>query len=148
MPSDTTDPQGSHCASAVCRASADQALAFLGDGFALGQWALGCWQTEAIGGGVVRGRSLFDDSPSWVRPVVDEARMVVTYHVGGAPDSLHPRIHAAVEAGPSASHCRISLHASRTADMDDARWLRLVRCHELEVLLIQARLERHANPVS
>ena len=134
----------SHCASVVCRVSAPQALAFLADGLQLGQWALGCWQTEAVGGGVVRGRSLFDDTPSWVRPVVDEARMTVSYHVGGAPDALSPRIHAVVAADPDG--CRISLHASRTPDMDDARWLRLMRCHELEVLLIQARLEHQAAP--
>ena len=64
-----------HSASVLCRASPQQALHFLGDGLALGQWALGCWQTEAVGGGVVRGHSLFDDTPSWVRPVVDSARL-------------------------------------------------------------------------
>lgn len=133
-----------HSASVHCRASTQQALDFLCDGLALGQWALGCWQTEAVGGGMVRGHSLFDDTPSWVRPVVDEARMTVSYHVGGAPDALSPRIHAVVEVDPDG--CRISLHASRTPDMDDARWLRLVRCHELEVLLIQARLEHQAAP--
>ena len=133
-----------HSASVLCCASPQQALDFLGDGQALGQWALGCWQTESIGGGVVRGHSLFDDTPSWVRPVVDSVRLTVTYHVGGAPDALAPRIHATVEPDAATGGCRIALHASRGADMDDARWLRLVRCHELEVLLIQARLERSA----
>ncbi|MDB5858808.1 MAG: hypothetical protein JWQ76_2497 [Ramlibacter sp.] len=132
----------SHSASAPCRVPASEALAFLADGLQLGTWAFGCWQAEAVGGGVVRGRSLFDDSTSWVRPTADAASMTVVYHVGGAPDALTPRIHALVQADPAG--CRISLHATRTADMDDARWLRLVRCHELEVLLIQARLERRA----
>jgi hypothetical protein len=131
-----------HSASVHCRASTQQALDFLGDGLALGQWALGCWQTEAVGGGVVRGHSLFDDTPSWVRPVVDSPSLTVTYHVGGAPDALAPRIHATVEPDAATGGCHVTLHASRGADMDDARWLRLVRCHELEVLLIQARLER------
>ena len=54
-----------YSASVHCRASTQQALDFLGDGLALGHWALGCWQTEAVGGGVVRGHSLFDDTPSW-----------------------------------------------------------------------------------
>lgn len=136
-------PLPSHSVSVICQVPAPQALAFLADGLQLGHWALGCWQTEAVGGGVVRGRSVFDDTPSWVRPAVDEVRMTVSYHVGGAPDALSPRIHAVVQADPDG--CRISLHASRTPDMDDARWLRLVRCHELEVLLIQARLERQAS---
>lgn len=144
MPIDNPLLSPSHCATVACRVPAPRALAFLADGLTLGRWALGCWRTEAVGGGVVRGHSLFDDTPSWVRPAMDEARMTVTYHVGGAPDALQPRIHATVEAGADTDGCRISLHASRTADMDDARWLRLVRCHELEVLLIQARLERGA----
>src|SRR5918993_2102050 len=148
MPGDHPDLPAAHCASAHCQASPDAALAFLADGLALGRWALGCWQTEAVGGGVVRGRSLFDDQPSWVRPVADAAAMTVTYHVGAAPDALQPRIRARIEPGADTGSCRISLLASR-GDMDDDRWLRLVRCHELEVLLIQARLALPAPaPVS
>jgi hypothetical protein len=139
-------PPASHSASAACRVPAAQALAFLADGLQLGTWALGCWETESVGDGVVRGHSLFDGSASWVRPVADADRMTVVYHVGGAHYALHPRISAVVEDDPAG--CRISLHAWRTAGMDDARWLRLVRCHELEVLLIQARLERRAATAS
>ena len=139
-----TATTSSHSASVHCRAGTQQALDFLSDGLALGQWALGCWQTQAVGDGVVRGHSLFDDSPSWVRPVMDASRRTVTYHVGGAPDALTPRIHATVEPDAATGGCRISLHATRDAGMDDARWLRLVRCHDLEVLLIQARLDRNA----
>jgi len=128
-----------HSASADCAVPAAQALAFLADGLQLGTWALGAWQTEAAGEGVVRGHSLFDGAPSFVRPVADAAQGTVTYHVGGAPDALRPRIRAVVEALGEAA-CRVHLQAERTTDMDDARWLRLVRCHELEVLLIQARL--------
>ena len=132
-----------HRASVLCAVPAPRALDYLADGLQLGRWALGCWDTESAGDGVVRGHSLFDGSPSWVRPVVDRARMTVVYHVGGAPDALHPRIHAVVEPVESpAPGCRISLHATRAPGMDDARWLRLVRCHEVEVLLIQAHLAR------
>lgn len=134
----------SHTASALCEVPARQAYEFLCDGLQLGHWALGSWQTEAAGDGVVRGRSLFDGQPSWVRPVGDAARLAVAYHVGAAPDALRPRIHAVVEpvAAPDdrGEQCRVSLNATRTPDMDDARWLRLVRCHEVEVLLIQSRL--------
>jgi hypothetical protein len=140
---------GSHCASVVCRVRAQEALAFLADGVRLGHWALGCWQTEPIGDGVVRGHSLFDDQPGCVRPVMDEARMTVVYHVGATADALSPRISAIVEpvAGTDGAggSCRVSLHAMRTPGMDDARWLRLMRCHEVEVLLIQARLELGAR---
>ncbi len=134
-----------HRASAVCRVSADAALVFLADGLKLGQWAMGCWQTRFVGDGVVQGHSLFDDQPSWVRPVADTAGLTVVYHVGSSPDALSPRISAVVEPGTAFGQgtncCRIALHASRTPGMDDDRWLRLMRCHEVEVLLIQARLD-------
>ncbi|MGK6307516.1 hypothetical protein [Variovorax sp. DT-64] len=142
-----------HCASVLCQVPALQALEFLADGLQLGRWALGCWDTAPAGEGVVRGRSLFDDQPSWVRPVADRTRMAVVYHVGGAPDALSPRIRAtvepieALEAADEAPCCRISLHAERAPDMDDARWLRLMRCHEVEVLLIQARLALPPHPL-
>ena len=144
MSTPTQDASSSHCASVECRVSAQRALAFLADGIQLGHWALGCWQTEPVGAGVVRGHSLFDDQPGYVRPVMDESRMTVVYHVGGTPDALSPRISAVVEpiAATAGASCRISLLATRTADMDDARWLRLMHCHEVEVLLIQGRLER------
>ena len=141
-----------HCASVLCNIPARQALDFLADGLQLGRWALGCWDATPVGDGVVRGRSLFDDQPSWVRPVADHAALCVTYHVGGSCDALNPRIQAfvepvePVEAGDPSATCRIVLHAERGPDMDDARWLRLVRCHEVEVLLIQSRLALQATP--
>jgi hypothetical protein len=146
----TNIPSSEHCASVVCPVPAARALAFLADGIALGRWALGCWQTHHIdndgGNGIVKGHSLFDDQPGWVRPVADAERMTVTYHVGGSPEALSPRIQATVEPGSAFGQgdgcCRISLRASRTPDMDDARWQRLVHCHEVEVLLIQAQLAR------
>ncbi|MGJ7507518.1 hypothetical protein [Variovorax sp. GT1P44] len=152
MPMFNDSPPGSassHCASVVCGVAANEALAFLADGVELGHWALGCWQTEPIGDGVVRGRSLFDDQPGCVRPVLDTARMTVIYHVGATADALSPRISAVVEpaarADGAGDACRVSLLATRMPGMDDARWLRLMRCHEVEVLLIQARLERRAT---
>lgn len=131
-----------HRATVRCAVSAELALAFLGDGLQLGRWALGCWQTEPAGDGVVRGHSLFDGQPGWVRPVVDAAKGTVTYHVGGSPDALVPRIVARVRPESGHAHCSITLEAERTPGMDDARWLRLVRCHEVEVLLIEALLAR------
>ncbi|WP_049808489.1 hypothetical protein ABL850_31880 [Variovorax paradoxus] len=131
-----------HSASVVCRIPAAVALAFLADGLQLGRWALGCWQTVAVGDGVVRGQSLFDGQPAWVLPVVDARAASVVYHVGGAPDALTPRIRATVQPEHGGTACRIGLHAERTPDMDDARWLRLMRCHEVEVLLIDALLRQ------
>lgn len=129
-----------HCASVRCQVPAPIAQAFLADGVRLGGWALGCWQAEPVGGGVVRGHSLFDGQPAWVRPVPDAQGFGVTYHVGGSAATLVPRIRATVEPTPDGAACQIGLHAERTAGMDDARWLRLVRCHEVEILLIEAQL--------
>lgn len=127
-----------HVASAECAAAPDEALAFLADGLRLGEWALGAMRTQEVAPGVVRGFSLFDGSACLVRPVPDAAAATVTYHVGSRPAQLVPRIRAQVV--PSPRGCTVSLHAWRTPEMDDARWLRLVRCHEVEILLIQARL--------
>lgn len=144
MMSMTSNPTPSHCASIVCEVPAHHAFVFLSDGLRLGLWALGSWQPEPVGDGVVRGRSLFDDQPTWVRPVAGPARWTIAYHVGAAPDQLRPRIRAVVEPGETiglgANCCRVSLDAERDPSMDDARWQRLVRCHEVEILLIQARL--------
>jgi hypothetical protein len=38
--------------------------------------------------------------------------------------------------------CVVSLIAWRVTAMDDARWERLIACHEVEIRLIQALLER------
>ena len=133
-----------HCVSVLCSVPATRAFAFLSDGDKLGQWALGCWDARAVGAGVFRGRSLFDDAVTWVRPVGDATRLEVDFHVGASADRLVPRIRALVVPGPAIGRddhcCDVSLLAWRDAGMDDARWLRLVRCHEVEVLLIQARL--------
>ncbi|MES2531918.1 MAG: hypothetical protein V4636_12850 [Pseudomonadota bacterium] len=146
------DGPGVHRASVLCDVPALQAFAFLADGLQLGTWALGAWDTQPVGDGVVRGRSLFDDQPGWVRPVGDAARLRIDYHVGGSPEALTPRILATIEPvsidggnGDVTARCRITLHAARDPGMDDARWLRLVRCHEVEVLLIQGRLAMAAS---
>lgn len=142
-----TQPPEAHCASVWCQVPAQQAFAFLADGLALGQWALGAWHTVAVGEGVVRGQSLFDDQPSWVRPVGDLARLTIDYHVGSSPtpcSRVSARWCKPESLGRGAGCCQVSLHAVRSPGMDDARWLRLVRCHEVEVLLIEARLALQA----
>src|SRR5262249_34214322 len=49
-----------HVATAIVAASAEAAFAFMIDGLALGRWALGSFDTEALENGVFRGHSLFD----------------------------------------------------------------------------------------
>lgn len=133
-----------HLANAHCPVPVAQALAFLADGLRLGRWGLGSMDTVEVAPGVVRGTSLFDGSHSYIRPVADVAAGTVTYHVGSDPTRLTPRIQAQVSPAPGG--CTVVLHARRSADMDDARWQRLVRCHEVEILLIQAQLAAWHSP--
>lgn len=133
-----------HIARADCPVPVATALAFLADGLRLGRWGLGSMDTVTVAPGVVRGTSLFDGSHSYIRPEADVATGTVTYHVGSDPGRLTPRIQARVTPAPAG--CTVALQARRSPDMDDARWQRLVRCHEVEVLLIQAQLSALAFP--
>lgn len=133
-----------HEVDATCRVPAALAFLFLGDGRSLGRWALGSWNTEEVGDGVFRGHSLFDDQPAYIRLESLAAEMRVIYHVGGLPSALNRRIEAYVcEDDEDPSACRVVLRAERPPDMSDERWTRLVRCHEVEVMLIQSRVERY-----
>ncbi len=145
-PSGVTVPALSHCASVVIGVPAARAFDFLLDGMALGHWALGSFNTRQVAPEVYAGHSLFDGEVAYVRPVGDRANWRIDWHVGSTPDHLQPRIAATVvpgsAAGLHADQCQVHLFAWRHHDMSDARWLRLVRCHEVEILLIQAQLER------
>ena len=136
----------SHSISVWVEAPAERAYDFLLDGHALGRWALGAFATEALQDGVFRGRSLFDDQAVLVRPVGYRQGWRVEYHVGNDPEHLVPRIVAQVVPGPDlgyeAGRAQITLLAWRHREMSDERWYQLQRCHELEVLLIRAQLER------
>jgi hypothetical protein len=136
----------SHCVTVEVRVPAERAYGFLMDGLALGRWALGAWATKAMGDGLFVGRSLFDGSEAWLRLTGDPERLTVDYHLGSGRTALVPRIMARVVPGPVTGrpegHCLVSLIAWRDAAMDDARWHRLVACHEAEILLIKALIEQ------
>lgn len=129
----------SHCVSAECAVPARRAYAFLSDGLAVGRWALGSFNAKRVGRNLFRGRSLFDGAPVHYRPVGDPARLIVDYHVGADPKALVPRVMARV-VGRGSRSCLVMLVAWRDASMTDARWERLVACHEVEIRLIQAQL--------
>lgn len=138
----------SHCTTAVCEATAEAAFAFLADPSRLGSWALGCWDAEPVGGGTVRGASLFDASTAYVRADPEPARLLVDFAVGADPDELVHRISARVIPGPvlgfDESSSVVTLLAWRPAGMPDDRWSRLVVSHEAEILLLRARIEEAA----
>ena len=138
----------SHCATAVCDATAELAFAFLADPSRLGSWALGCWDAQPAGEQTVRGVSLFDASTAYVRADPEPTRLLVDFAVGAGPDELVHRISARVIPGPvlglEASRSLVTLLAWRPADMPDDRWSRLVASHEAEILLLCARIEETA----
>lgn len=138
----------SHCTTAVCDATAEEAFAFLADPARIGSWALGCWDALPVGERTVLGRSLFDASPAYVRADPDSARLGVDFAVGSDPDELVQRISARVIPGPALGYegarSLVTLLAWREAGMSDERWSRLVASHEAEILLLRARIEESA----
>ena len=129
----------SHCVSAECAVPARRAYAFLVDGIAVGRWALGSFDAKKVGPNLFRGRSLFDGADVHYRPVGDAGRLTVDYHVGTNPRALVPRVMARVVPRTTRS-CLVMLIAWRDPAMTDARWERLMACHEVEIRLIQAHL--------
>ena len=134
----------SHCVTAECAVPARRAYEFLSDGLAVGRWALGSVDARRVGPNLFRGRSLFDGAEVLYRPVGDAARLIVDYHVGTSPRALVPRVMARVVPGESTGRsrrsCLVSLLAWRDASMSEARWERLIACHEVEIRLVQAQL--------
>lgn len=108
---------------------------------ALGRWALGAFDTRKVGENLFRGTSLFDGKAMLVRPVGDPGKLLVDYHVGTSAARLAPRIMARVIPRTRRS-CLVSLVAWREPSMTDARWERLVACHETEIRLIQALIAK------
>jgi hypothetical protein len=134
----------SHCVTAECAVPARRAYDFLADGLEVGRWALGSFDARQVGRNLFRGRSLFDGANVLYRPVGDAARLIVDYHVGTNPRALAPRVMARVipgdATGRSRRSCLVTLVAWRDASMSEARWERLVACHEVEIRLVQALL--------
>lgn len=135
-----------HCADVRIAVGAKRAYHYLMNGIELGRWALGSFDTQEVSPGIFKGTSLFDEQTCLVKPVGDETRLRIEYHVGQTATALVPRIVAQIvpgnQLGEAADVCVLSLLAWRHRDMSDDRWLQLQRSHELEVLLIRARLER------
>jgi hypothetical protein len=139
-----------HHATVLVDAPAERALAFMADGLKLGTWAMGCWNTRAVGDGLFAGTSLFDGSRGFVRIVVDAALGQVDYHVGPSPDRLAhmntARIVPGATLGRDPASCVLTLLAWRPAAMDDASWHRIAITHEAELLLIRSWLAAGGPP--
>jgi hypothetical protein len=135
-----------HAVARLCRARLADALALLSTAAGLARWNLGLWHTQEQAPGWLSGRSLFGGGQGLAQVQVEAARGWVDYHVGVDAQHLVPRIQARVqpgaELGYADDHCLVTLMAWRSADMDEARWRRLCRTHEVEIDIIRAELER------
>ena len=138
-----------HCVSSVCDAPAQAAFEYLADAERVGEWALGCWDARPAADGVVRGTSLFDGTPAFVRTLPAADSMTVDFEVGVDPGRLERRISARVVAGGDLDgdtrRSLVILLAWRTEAMDDERWRRLTVAHDAEMLMLRARIERSAG---
>ncbi|MCC7319900.1 MAG: hypothetical protein IT542_02875 [Rubellimicrobium sp.] len=136
-----------HAHLASCRIAAPAAFAFdhLSDGHRLGRWALGSMDLVPAGEpGLWRGASLFDGSAAEVEIRPLPALGLIDFHLGPAGARM-PRVSIRVMPGPDwglpEDNCLVAMTTWRAGWMDDARWDRTRRTHELEVLLFKAQIE-------
>jgi hypothetical protein len=141
-----------HAVARLCRARLADALALLSTAAGLARWNLGLWHTQEQSPGWLGGSSLFGGGQGLAQVQVDTARGWIDYRVGVDAQHLVPRIQARVqpgaELGYADDHCLVTLMAWRSADMDEARWRRLCRTHEVEIDIIRAELERAPGALS
>ncbi|MBM4437888.1 MAG: hypothetical protein FJ029_11800 [Actinobacteria bacterium] len=71
-----------HVASALCAAPAERALHYLTSAQGMRGWCLGMMDCTEVKPRLLRGRSLFDGSESWVRIDMDNAKLCVDYWCG------------------------------------------------------------------
>lgn len=134
-----------HAASAEVAAPAERAFEYLSDGVRQGEWTLGSWDRERIGGDLFRGRSLYNGSEVYVRITRYPETLTVDYEVGPSPEQLTRRISARVVPGEvvkrDAGTCVVALMVWRTPDQDEAAWRQVGEIHRAEMHLIKGRLE-------
>jgi hypothetical protein len=139
-----------HVTAITIERDAQSVYDFMTDPQRLSRWSFGTWQTEIGPDGLVLGISLFDGSKTFVRIDGDAARLSIDYHLGPSPDELVPRIVVRVVPGPALgldpASSVLTFIAWRSGAMTDDRWRRLTACHEMEVVLIKALLERASQP--
>jgi hypothetical protein len=129
-----------HAATIEVAVPARVAFDYLADGIRQGEWTLGCWNRERVGDDLFRGRSLYDDTESYVRVLPRPELLLIDFEVGQSPDALVFRISIRLlERGPGASV--VGLMAWRPAGQSDESWRRVQDVHRAEIHLIKSRLE-------
>jgi len=142
-----------HTTTILASVSSERVIAFLRAPEEVGTWALGTWDTRPVNGheGVYVGRSLLDGAEqSFFRVAESDSAGTIDYEVGSAAGALAKRVSIKVVPGADFGHgpdtCLITLIGWRSKDMTDDRWRRLCAFHEVEILMIEARLRGKRPP--
>ncbi|MBC2835747.1 hypothetical protein [Paragemmobacter straminiformis] len=135
-----------HLASVRLDVPFDHAFDCLSDGHRLGRWALGSMDLRPTGEpGLWRGTSLFDGSGAEVEIRPDRRLGLIDFYLGPAGARV-PRVSIRVASGPDwglpETACLVAMTTWRAGWMDDARWQRTCKTHELEVLLFKSQIEQ------
>ncbi len=127
-------------------ASWESAFDYLVDPLNLGKWALGCWETESSDiKGLYVGRSLFDNEKSYFRIEENRELHLLDFFIGDKTvqqPCISIRIVAGVVYGQAESSCLLTINAWRDINSSDERWRQLCVCHETEIILLKALIER------
>ncbi len=134
-----------HLASVSIDAPFDTVFDALADGHRLGRWALGSMDLQPLAeAGLWRGTSLFDGTTAEVEIRPHRALGLIDFHLGPAGARV-PRVSIRVTRGADWGQpegtAMVAMTTWRAAWMDDARWARTCKTHELEVLLFKAQIE-------
>ena len=140
-----TDLTPAHLAATRIDAPAAFAFAHLSDGRKLGRWTLGSMDLAPTGEpDLWRGQSLFDGAEALVEIRPEPRLGLIDFRLGPAGARV-PRVSIRVTPGPDwglpETSCLAAMTTWRAGWMDDARWMRTVKSHELEVLLFRAQIE-------
>lgn len=134
-----------HTASIEVAAAPETAFGWMADGLRQGEWALGSLNRKAVGDGLFRGHSWFDDSDTFIRIAVDRERLMIHYEVGRSPDALLPRTVArvvpGVVAGLPEGRCLVTLMVWRDMGLPEERWRQQCIVHKAEMYRIRHLVE-------
>lgn len=117
----------------------------LSDGHRLGRWALGSMDLQPVAEpGLWRGTSLFDGTPAEVEIRPHRALGLIDFYLGPAGARV-PRVSIRVvdgaDWGRPDDSAMVAMTTWRAAWMDEDRWTRTCKTHELEVLLFKSQIE-------
>jgi len=134
-----------HTSSIEVNVPAQTALDYMSNGIRQGEWTFGSWDRRHVRENLFVGTSLFDGNETYVRITVDEAHMIVHYHLGDDTENMVPRNMARIVPGSMIGKdddtCIVSIISWRHAFMSEDRWRQLCLSHEVQMYIIKNRLE-------